>query len=56
MVKYYFTVNGKLKETRTFENDAQAFEHRCKMEKLTGKNWKVYDERYNLIYGIAVYQ
>jgi hypothetical protein len=56
MRKYYFTVNGKTREVKEFENDAQAFECRCKMEKLTGENWKVYDERGDLVYGIAIYR
>ena len=56
MMNYYFAVNGKTRKTEKFDTDIQAFEHRCKLEKETGENWKVYDERGDLVYGVYVRQ
>lgn len=53
-VKYRFVVNGKIKTTENFENDSQAFEHRCELERRTGENWKVYNDRGDLVYGVAI--
>ena len=54
MNKYYFAVNGETRKVENFENDAQAFDHRCKLERETRENWKVYDVRGDLVYGVAV--
>jgi len=53
-MKYYFTVMGKIRKVENFDNDSQAFEHRCELERRTDENWKVYNERGDLVYGIAI--
>ena len=54
MKKYYFAFDGEVQFSECFENDAQAFAHRCDLEKKDHKNWKVYDERFNLVYGLLI--
>ena len=52
--KYYFAHDGEVKFYEHFENDSQAFAHRCKLEKRDGRNWKVYNERLDLVYGLMI--
>ena len=54
MNKYYFAVMGEVRKTENFENDGQAFEHRCELERRTRENWKVYNDRGGLVYGVAI--
>lgn len=54
MNKYYFAFDGEVKFCENFENDCKAFAHRCKLEKADGKNWKVYNERFDLVYGLMI--
>ena len=54
MNKYYFAFDGEVKFFEYFENDSQAFSHRCKLEQKDKHNWKVYDERFNLVYGLVI--
>lgn len=56
MVKYYFAVDGVVKFSQCFNNDADAFAHRCALEKADHCNWKVYNDRFDLIYGILIAQ
>jgi hypothetical protein len=53
-MKYFFAVNGQTKKVEEFDNDLLAFEHRCRLEKETGENWKVYNQRGDLVYGVAI--
>ena len=52
--KYYFAHGGNVQFTEYFENDSQAFAHRCKLERKDGHNWKVYNERFDLVYGLKI--
>ena len=54
MNKYYFEVMGEVRKTENFENDGQAFERRCELERRTRENWKVYNDRGDLVYGVAI--
>lgn len=54
MKKYYFAVDGEVQFTEFFEDDSQAFAHRCKLERQDGQNWKVYNERFDIIYGVYI--
>jgi hypothetical protein len=56
MKKYYFAFDGEVQFTEHFENDSQAFAHRCKLEKQDGHNWKVYNDRFDLVYGLLIAQ
>ena len=54
MRKYYFTVMGVTRKSEYFENNELAFKHRCDLERKTQENWKVYDDRGDLVYGVAI--
>lgn len=54
MKKYYFAVNGKVMLTKEFASDYEAFSHRCDLERKDHQNWKVYDERFDLVYGLVI--
>lgn len=54
MTKYYFAFGGECKFTACFENDSQAFAHRCELEKQDGNNWKVYNDKFDLVYGLLI--
>lgn len=54
MKKYYFAFDGEVKFSNYFENDAQAFAERCALEQQDSHNWKVYNERFDLVYGVLV--
>lgn len=54
MKKFYFAYDGEVKFAAYYDDNAQAFEKRCEMEKKDNHNWKVYDERFNLVYGVAI--
>lgn len=56
MQKYYFAYDGYVQFTEQHENDSQAFARRCFLEKQDGHNWKVYDERFNQVYGLLIAQ
>lgn len=56
MKKYYFAVMGEVRKTETFENDGCAFARRCELERMTGENWKVYNDRGDLVYGVYIHR
>lgn len=56
MKKYYLqNMHGHTVES-WFENDEAAFKCAAKRNKADNTNWKAYDERGNLIYGICIYR
>ena len=52
--KYHFAINGKIEFTKNFQSDTEAFDHRCELERKTKENWKVYNDRGDMIYGVAI--
>jgi hypothetical protein len=54
MKKYYLqNMNGNVEEA-WFNNDNEAFECVVKRNKAFYENWKAYDDRGNLIYGLCI--
>lgn len=54
MQKYYMQNKYGRVEEMYFHSDEDAFNHTIKRNKRSDENWKVYDERGNLIYGLVV--
>lgn len=52
--KYYFAIDGIVKEVKFFKTDAEAFDYRCKLERIDNQNWKVYNEYGDLVYGVYI--
>lgn len=52
--KYHFVINGKIEFTKNFQTEAEALEHAENLYKTKRKFYKVYNEKGDAVYGVAI--
>lgn len=52
--KYHFVINGKIEFTKNFQTDAEALGYAEKLYRTDRKNYKVYNEKGDAVYGVAI--
>lgn len=52
--KYHFVINGKIEFTKNFQTDADAFEYAEALNRKEQKFYKVYNEKGDAVYGVAI--
>lgn len=52
--KYLFAVGGIVRVTKNFHTDREALEYCERLRRQDRENWKVYNERGDLVYGVAI--
>ena len=55
MKKYYIANEAGRVEEMWFNNDNEAFNYAIQRNRKKYENWKAYDERGYLIFGVAIY-
>ena len=52
--KYHFVINGKIEFTKNFQTDADALEYAENLYRTKRKFYKVYNEKGDDVYGVAI--